>query len=441
MLPFLTAYDPLGGSSGSIDPLGALQTYGSLADLLLPGVTTITNRSRYLSVLCAALANGEEHRQFLSGASGLAQRRKAVEPFERLWALACVAAREAGHDGAADGLRGVTYAEKSYHHFAHNGSKASCDFPLLKYQSRTGAVGTYWTALVGGQLVHEDSGALAEEGRELAKRFPELPLERRDRARLADPEIGRRVSLSLQDVVAWGEECHLRAAKSQERQQLGEALTADDRRYCLLRALGLMQATIPQFWEVKHLKRLRKKLKTILRAVELGVPVVVDAIVITEQFHEAVLTVFETLLWWGTVNSSKPVADLLVDPDFRAASDRCRETAQALRQFRQQCARRDVYAGIEGLVAFCLQVDRCRNERELVSELIDRHHRVQSGKLSGGMPKRDWMSWDGTDLLRPSPRFQRNDRPAPAKGESLTHPYRLEPFVHMLRENALLPAD
>src|SRR5438067_1703898 len=90
VLPFLTAYDPL----------GALQSYGSLADLLLPGVTTITTRSRYLSMLCAALANAESLRSFLPGAPGLAQRRKAVEPFERLWALACVAAGKGGHDGA-----------------------------------------------------------------------------------------------------------------------------------------------------------------------------------------------------------------------------------------------------------------------------------------------------------------------------------------------------
>ena len=84
MLPFLTAYDPLGGSSGSIDPLGVLQTYGALADFLLPGVTTVTTRSRYLSMMCAALSNVEAHGQILPGASGIAQRRKAVEPFERL---------------------------------------------------------------------------------------------------------------------------------------------------------------------------------------------------------------------------------------------------------------------------------------------------------------------------------------------------------------------
>jgi hypothetical protein len=441
MLPFLTAYDPLGGSSGSIDPLGALQTYGSLADLLLPGVTTITTRSRYLSMLCAALANAEAHRTLLPGASGLAQRRKAVEPFERLWALACVAARDAGHDGAADGLRGISYAAKSYAYFTASGKKVNCDFPLLKYQSRTGAVGTYWTALVGGQLVHGDSGALAVEGQELAKQFPELPLESRDRAKFADPDTAHRVSLPLDGLVEWSEECHLQAATRQECQQLGEALTADDRRECVTRALAMMAAKIPDLWDTTHLDQLGKRLSAAPRAIELGLPVVLDAIVVTEQFHEAALAVFETLLWWGTLNAGKPVADLVADPDFRKASERCRETAQALRQFAQQCERPDVRKGIEVLVAFCLQVDRCRTERDLVVEIMGHHHRVQSGKLDGGMPKRDWLVWDNTALLRPSPRFQRTDRPSPASGVSLTHPYRLEPFVYMLRENGLLPSE
>lgn len=439
MLPFLTEYDPLGTSPDSIDPLGALQTYGTLADLLLPGVTTITTRSRYLSMMCAALANAEKHLPLLPGASGLAQRRKAVEPFERLWALACVAAREAGHDRAADGLRGISYAEKSYRQFTYSAKKVNCDFPLLKYQSRTGAVGTYWTALVGGQLVHDDSGMLAVEGLDLAQHFPELPMESRDRARFADPERAHGVSLPLEKLTAWGEECHLQAATREERKQLGEALTSDDSRECVSRALAMMQDSIPDTWETKHLEQLGRKLKEIRRAVELSLPVVIDAIVITERFHEAVLRVFETLLWWGTLNAGKPVHDLVVDTDFRKASDRCRETAQILRQFHQHCERLDVRNGIEGLAAFCFQVDRCRTERDLVTEIMDRHHRVQSGKQYGGMPKRDWIGWDNNALLRPSPRFQQNNRPSLANGVSLTHPYRLEPFVYMLRENGLLP--
>jgi hypothetical protein len=438
MLPFLTAYDPLGGSSGSIDPLGALQTYGLLADLLLPGVTTITNRSRYLSMLSAALANAEKHRQFLPGASGLAQRRKAVEPFERLWALACIAAREAGHEGAADGLRGITYAEKSYHHFATSGKKVNCDFPLLKFQSRTGAVGMYWTALVGGQLVDPDSGSLAVEGRELAEQFPELPLEHKEKARFADPEIAHRVSLPFEDLVAWSEVCHLQAAGRKEKQQLGEALTADDRRECVSRALAMMANNMPDVWDTTSLDTLGKKLKTLPRAVELGLPTVIEAIIVTEQFHEAILAAFDTLLWWGTMNAGKPIADLVVDSDFRKAFDRCRETAQNLLAFRERCEKDKVRESVEGLVGFCIQVDRCRSERDLVAEVLDRHHRVQTGKVDGGMAKRDWIGWDSTALLRPSPRFQRNDRPALATGVSLTHPYRLEPFVHMLCENGVL---
>ena len=441
MLPFLTAYDPLGSSPGSIDPLGALQTYVTLADLLLPGVTTITTRSRYLSMMCAAIANVEKHRQLLPGASGLAQRRKAVEPFERLWALACVAAREAGHDGAADGLRGISYAEKIYRQFATTGKKVNCDFPLLKFQARTGAVGTYWATLVGGQLVHADTGGLAVEGQELAGQFPEPPLDGKELAKFSDPDAAHRVSLEFEDLVAWSERCHLQAAGQQERKQLAEALTANDRRECITRALVMMGDQIPEVWNNAHLRRLGKALKAIPRAAELDMMVVVAAIDAVEQFHEAMLAVFETLLWWGTMNGGKPFADLVADADFRSAFFRCRETAQSLRDFRDGCEKLDVRNAIEGLIGFCFQVERCQSERELVAQVLDRHHKVQSGKLDGGMPKRDWIGWDGAALLRPSPRFQRNERPSPAKGASLTHPYRLEPFVYMLRENRMLPIN
>lgn len=440
MLPFLTAYDPLGGSAGSIDPLGALQTYGSLANLLLPGVTTVTTRSRYLSMLCAALANAEKHLQFLPGASGLVQRRRAVEPFERLWALACVAAREAGHDGAADGLRGVTYAEKSYQHFSSNGKMVTCDFPLLKFQARTGAVGTYWTAMVGGELVHPDNGALKDEGRALAENFPELPLEGKDQARFADPASAIRVSLPLNDVKEWSARTHLRGASTNEQRQLGEALTADDRREYVSRAIAKMSNKAPDVWDTNTLANLRNTLTSFPGAVHLGLPIVIDAIVFTEKFHESVLRVFETLLWWGTQYAETPVTNLITDGNFRKASDLCRHTAQELRLFRDQCERLDVRDAIESVAAFSSQIDRCCSEREIVTAVLEQHRLVQSGKVDGGMPKRDWISCGGSRLLRPSPRFQISDRPTLADGRTLTHPYRIEPFIYMLRENRVLMA-
>ena len=441
MLPFLTAYDPLGGSSGSIDPLGALQTYGALADMLLPGVTTITTRSRYLSMLCAALANAERHQRLLPGASGLAQRRKAVEPFERLWALACVAAREQGLSLAADGLRGITYAEKTYRHFAKNGKKVNPDFQLLKYQSRTGAVGTYWTALIGGELAHPDTGALAHEGFELSQQFPAPPLTEKDRKRLADPEVAHRVSLPLNDLTEWAASCHLVAAKGAEKEQLGDALTADDRRDCINRALSSMADTdaLPEAWDTQSFERLRSKLHSIERAVGVGLPTVVDAILVTERFHEAVLAVFQFLLWWGTQHASKTVDDMVAEPDVQKATDRCRETALLLRQYRETCERTEVREAIKGLASFVYAIDRATSPRLVVDEILHRHHQVQSGKVDGGVPKRDWIAFDGGKILRPSPRFQRKEPPAAAVGNNLTHPYRLEPFIYMLRENNVLP--
>lgn len=440
MLPFLTAYDPLGGSSGSIDPLGALQTYGALADMLLPGVTTITTRSRYLSMLCAALANAEKQRHFLPGASGLAQRRKAVEPFERLWALACVAANDQGISLAADGLRGITYAKDNYRYFSQNGTKVNAAFKLLKYQSRTGAVGTYWTAIIGGELADPDNGALAAEGRELGNEFPQPPLPAKDRQRLADPEVAHRVSMPVDDLIKWSETCHLVAAGSEERERLGDALTADDRRECLSRALTQMAANtgLPDEWDIQSLKRLRVELAAITAAVRLNLPIVVDAVIATERFHEAVLAVFQTLLWWGTLQASKPVGDLVDDSDFQTAIDRCHATAVSLRQFQKGCEPTEISEAIKGLTTFADAIDRATSPRLVVDEILLRHHQIQSGKEAGGMPKRDWIAFDGRKLLRPSPRFQRNSLPSPAIGKSLTHPYRLEPFIYMLRENKLL---
>ena len=90
---------------------------------------------------------------------------------------------------------------------------------------------------------------------------------------------------------------------------------------------------------------------------------------------------------------------------------------------------------------FAKQIDGCITELELVEALLRRHHEVQSGKANGGIRKSDWISLGDSGLLRPSPRFQRMDPPALANGKMLTHPYRFEQFIYMLRENSLLAKD
>ena len=132
---------------------------------------------------------------------------------------------------------------------------------------------------------------------------------------------------------------------------------------------------------------------------------------------------------------------LSADESFREASERCRETARRLLDFRTTCDIAEVKTAVTGLTDFALGIDRCRSAGEVLHEVIQRHRRVQSGKLDGGVPKRDWVMFEsGTRLLRPSPRFQRTERPPSPKGLRLTHPYRLEQFVFMLRENQVLPS-
>ena len=131
-LPFLTAYDPLGGSPGSIDPLGAFKSYFALVDLLLPGMSTITTRSRYLSMICAALANAQRFRSFPPGPAGLAARREAIEPFERLWGLACAAAQQKGRRAAATDFKKESLTRSTTFVGRWKESFVSPDFTMLK---------------------------------------------------------------------------------------------------------------------------------------------------------------------------------------------------------------------------------------------------------------------------------------------------------------------
>ena len=94
---FATSYDPLDLSSESIDPLGFLGTYVSLADLLLPGFTTVTSVPRYLPMLCAGIALAERlHPRDLGHeqAKSRGKRLQALQHYEKVWAIACGLSRD-----------------------------------------------------------------------------------------------------------------------------------------------------------------------------------------------------------------------------------------------------------------------------------------------------------------------------------------------------------
>lgn len=407
MLPFLTAYDPLSSTNGSIDPLGSLQGYMSLADMLLPGMTTITTRSRYLSMLCAALSNAEAVRTFDRGSNGLTQRRQAVQPYERLWALACVAARQDGKARASDGLRGVTKTETRYKHYAAKGKPIGLDFTILKFQERTGAVGTYWTAMVGGDLVDPDSGTLTAEGRDLAGAFPALPLSEKDRVRLADPVKARAVEIAIRDLITWGRRVNLADAKGTESLLLRDALLSHARRDCLFRAFKALESAnaLPDGWDSESVKALREAVAAQKDATALGLPDVLDAILHFERFHEAVLCVFETLLWWGTEHSSKRIAELIGDTEFQRRTKRCIATASSLWVYWEQSTSKNVRAAIKEFAGFANVVRACSTAREVFDAVHARHGKIQSGKLDGGIPPRNSCvdaSWGRRH--RPSPR-------------------------------------
>jgi len=429
---FITTYDPLGGRGGSIDPLGALRTYGELAELLLPGLTTITTRSRYLSMLCAALRNGERHRRFAVGPAGVAERRRAAEPFERLWALACVAARERGRPLAAAGLRGVTYAEKALREFQERQGPATPEFRLLKSQARTGGVPTYWTILRSGGLVNED-GSLTTEGKALAEQFPEPPGV--DLARLADPTAARRATAALEDIDHWGVRCHLAAADAREKSLLIDALQSAERRDRVARALDryLAREPMPDAWQISHLWRLRDQLARDEGGGKPALSTVVEVVIVVEQFHEAALRAFEILLWWGTRAEEQPVSQLVGDQGFRETVDQAHRRAEALVRLTSGSDDPELRRILEDFASLAREV-MTLEPRAFLEAIVRRHQRVQAGKVDGGVPKKEWVVVSASGV-RTLPRYQRTERPSVPRGRYLTHPYRLEQFVGMLREN------
>lgn len=388
-------------------------------------------------MLCAAIANAEALGDLPPGPTGLTRRRKAVGPFERLWALACVAAQEQGNDAAGDGLRGITYAQRAWKAFT--GDRVGPAFDFLRYQERTGAVGTYWVALAGAGLIDHDTGQLRSEGRRLASALGKPPLVGKPLVHLADPARSAEVRVPRNALLEWADQCHLAAADTSEKTLLREVLVGNPRRQCVARALLRFGPALPNRWDVAAWTELKSKLAVDTEACNLLLPVVIDAVIALEAFHEAAMAVFQTLLWWGTVSADSTLTGLAGDAELAGAAENTRAKARELQVFFQACACKDARKALADLQPLAQQFATCSTARGLLDTVLTRHGEVQDGKLDGGVRKSTWLAvTEGSKVLKPAARFQRSERPAPATGATFTHPYRIEAFIEMLRENAWL---
>ena len=422
-MPFVSAWDPRATASGSIDPLGALRPYTVIASTLLPGVTTITSRARYLSWVCAGLRLLDELPDAPSGGRDGRARRRRILAWERLVALAtgihAMVNDTAPDDPSWRQLRGVSYVRRAV---ADN--TRSPDFTMLRNQAGVGGVGTYWVTLVAGGLVEDVSGALTSRGTDLADAF----LGHRatpDRARLYRVVSGEDIMFTKSVLAKWGKVAHLGAAKRRERRLLADALLEPDahrRMNSAMQATGATASDRSTFRLLgKHLRAQRDPLAAVLT--------VASAF---EDLHRELLYRFNQVLASGY---QRPVP--LVSLRLRRGNGSLARLGDALKGALERHGPRLDRSVAESVHDFSRAIDpavRARDDTELVRELIRHHERVQAGKLDASrQPKRPWVELRGNNVVI-APRYALDERPGKPGSTELTHPYRIEQFTYMLRD-------
>lgn len=430
-IPIISAWDPLATSSGSIDPLGALRPFNAIATTILPGVTTITTRIRYLSWVCSGLRLLDEIRDAPSGGRAGRVRRERVLRWERIVALATgmyAAANElAADDDAWRKLRGVTYVQRAL----KEGVRSSA-FPLLVNQAGVGGIGTYWVTMVAGGLVEDTSGALTPRGEALADAFLKCR-STPDRAKLCQVLVDNEVSFSEATLISWGEVTHLGAAATHEQGLLADALLEPEAHRRMAEA---MQATNVAVSNADTFVALEKYLHTLEDRLANQLVSVLAVTRAFEALHSALLHQFDMIRSTNVLGHPVPIASIqlaspgaslseLGDGLLRVIDESSvhlsTSVAHAVRSFRQ---------AVE-------PVCKAKSDPDIVEALVRHHERVQSGKLDASrQPKLPWVEHRGKNVVV-APRYALTEPPQQPKAGSFTHPYRVEQFREMLAETGI----
>ena len=429
-LPFLSAWDPRATTSGSIDPLGALRPFTAIATTLLPGITTITSRVRYLSWVCAGLSLLDELPNAPSGGRAGRARRQRLLRWERLVALATgTYAKSAGvteGDRSWNQLRGVSYVRRA----VAEGIRSPA-FPMLRNQAGVGGVGSYWVTLVNGGLVEDDAGALTPRGANLAEAFLRhwaTP----DRTSLRRVLSGEDIAFTESELAEWGCVAHLGAASKHEQRLLADALLEPDAHRLMATA---MQETEVVRSDSDTFRLLSEQLSTQRdfrgRADQLAAVLAVASSF--ENLHRELLYRFDQVRVSPGHHHLVALKNIQLAGGDVSPAHLGDALKQALKQNRGSLPH-SVADAVHGFSHAVEPAVRAQNDTDLVRELVSYHERVQAGKLDASrQPKLPWVKLERNDVVI-TPRYTLDEKPDKPASAKFTHPYRIEQFSEMLRE-------
>ena len=384
--PFLTAYDPTDLPGGSIDPLGFDRGYEWLAEKILPGLTNVASRPRYLSVYCAALVIAEDDVDL----SGLErerrqQKREMMMQLERLWTLSCVLGGEAEPSIPESGIRGLRYVQA---HVRKMRAGSDGSFKLLLQQARYGMLGIYGSLADKLKLVANADLQLTEPGRKLGEAFlQETRLPPAIRGAVWKPRTIDRDTLA-----DWGRRAHVNGALGEKEAALLVELVEQDptrERMC-----AHLQAN-PLHDGETELHRLERVAVVLNASTDQGLAEAVRAILAYENAYRSIVLTFQRVLLQCQsepfrFDLAKASSDAVIPAMFANASaihaqlDRAFSDASTA-AFAQGSERAADVRGFVGDVA------AAKTPSDFVATILERHRRVLNARVAGGRSKMPWL--------------------------------------------------
>lgn len=418
--PFLTAYDPTDLPGGSVDPLGFDRGYELLADKILPGLTNVANRPRYLSAYCAAIVILDEDAE-LSGSERdvRAQKRDRILQLERLWTLSCGLASEAEPERLpGSGIRGLRYVQ-AYLRRIRSGSDG--DFRLLSSQARYGMLAIYGSLADKLRLASNDDYQLTEPGRKLGEAFlRETDIPAAIRSAVVKPK-----SIPVDVLAGWGRRAHVNAPYGAvERATLVDVLQQDPTR----RRMCEHFRALPRGSEESELHWFGRMLPAIEASTDRDLAEALRAILAYETAFGALLAAFQRVLRFcqappfqyelAHAASDAPLMRLHASmPEVHAELDRAFSEVQSAR-FQEGLDR----AG--DVRRFVAAATAMKSAPDFVAAVLQRHREVLAARLSGGRPKMPWVEIVGglAKATLASAQEIRND--VESEDQIPPHPYR-----------------